>query len=378
MDWTERYRPRSLIDVVGNENAVRKFLEWAESWEGERKPAILYGNPGTGKTSAAYALAHDLGWEVLELNASDERTASAIREIVGIACSTMGLCEKKRLIILDEADNIYEGVDRGGTKEIAKILEKTHQPIVLIANDLYGVPKMLRERCILIQFRPLRMEDVKFVLRRICNEEGVDAEEEAIEILARNSLGDLRSAINDLQAMIIGKKKIRKEDIAIGRRDSRESVFRVLSKIFEGNDIEEGVHSVYNLDMAPDTFIHWIHENLPLYEGEDLSRGFSFLSRADVFLGRVRRKQNYRLWRYASILMSGGILSAKSRSYPPLRYKYPSLFRKLAGRKKKKEDIKNTRIQKEEKISITVNPKKEEEIEVKKPKNQGQKTLFDF
>ena len=83
-DWTETYRPRGLADVVGNPKAVEELKAWADGWEMGRpakRVAVLIGTPGTGKTSAALALAQDYGWDVVEMNASDHRNADAIKAI---------------------------------------------------------------------------------------------------------------------------------------------------------------------------------------------------------------------------------------------------------------------------------------------------------
>jgi replication factor C large subunit len=74
LDWTEKYRPVSLSDVLGNDAAVKALRQWATTFGTGKRAVILYGSPGTGKTSAALALAHDLGWDYIEMNASDQPT----------------------------------------------------------------------------------------------------------------------------------------------------------------------------------------------------------------------------------------------------------------------------------------------------------------
>jgi len=116
VDWAEKYRPASLSDVLGNDAAVKALKKWAEAFGSGRKAAILYGGPGVGKTSAALALAHDMGWDYIEMNASDQRTKDAINKVAGSASKTgtFGGTNERRLLILDEADNLHGNYDRGG------------------------------------------------------------------------------------------------------------------------------------------------------------------------------------------------------------------------------------------------------------------------
>ena len=84
IDWTEKYRPKLLNDIIGNTKAISELKLWAESWTKEipkNKAIILVGKPGIGKTSAAIALAHNYQWSFIELNTSDTRNAIKIKNI---------------------------------------------------------------------------------------------------------------------------------------------------------------------------------------------------------------------------------------------------------------------------------------------------------
>jgi len=91
-DWTEKYRPSTLSEVRGNDKARDAFADWARSWDDHHEAVVLHGSPGVGKTSAAHALANDMGWETVELNASDQRTADVIERFAGRAArnATLG------------------------------------------------------------------------------------------------------------------------------------------------------------------------------------------------------------------------------------------------------------------------------------------------
>ncbi|MGP8321034.1 MAG: replication factor C large subunit [Methanosarcinaceae archaeon] len=345
IEWTGKYRPHSLSEVVGNKKAVDDLRTWAGEWlHGipKKRAVILQGQAGIGKTSAAHSLAKDYGWEVIELNASDQRTASVIESIAGSASKmrTLSGTNSKRLIILDEADNLHGTTDRGGARAIGDIIKKTNQPIVLIANDLYGLTSTLRTLCQEIKFHAVQSRSMVPALKNICRNEGIMCGVGVIEKIAENAGGDMRSAVNDLQAVALGRNEINIEDIATSSRDTKESIFKVLAKIFKGTDAQKALDATYGLNENPEDLVHWIDENLPVQYGAggndkigidiDVSNGFEYLSHADTYLGRVKKRQNYRMWRYASVLMICGAVVAKTHVHGGfIRYQPPSFWRKL-------------------------------------------------
>ncbi|MEE9474209.1 MAG: AAA family ATPase [Candidatus Hydrothermarchaeaceae archaeon] len=209
MTWVEKYRPASLKNVAGNPKAIQKVVSWMEEWRDgvpEKKAVLLYGPPGTGKTSAAYALASDMDYDLIELNASDTRTQGIVNRIVGSASTsgTLGPVEGK-VIVLDEVDGIHGKSDYGGLSALKKWIKASHQPLVLIANDPWSLPKEFRSLCEMVEFRRIDQRTVLRLLKDICTKEGIETQEQVLKIIATNSGGDLRSAINDLQSLAGGK-----------------------------------------------------------------------------------------------------------------------------------------------------------------------------
>src|SRR3989344_1181590 len=110
MNFAEKYRPSSLKEVIGNQVTLMKLRKAVS----EKKPVLLYGLTGTGKTSAVQALAKDLNYELIEVNASDTRNKDSIHSVIGSAASQMSLFSKGKIILIDEVDGLSGQKDRGG------------------------------------------------------------------------------------------------------------------------------------------------------------------------------------------------------------------------------------------------------------------------
>ena len=351
-DWTELYRPKSLKDVVGNPKAVKELREWALSWEHGRpkdKAVVLKGPPGIGKTSTALALARDMGWGVVEMNASDHRNADSIQKIairgaVGETFSDTGefLSTKDgrhKLIILDEADNVFGREDHGGIPAIAELIRTTKQPVILIVNDLYALSR--RSSAIkaakAISFTKINANTMKTVLRRIAGDQGVEISEKALDHIAENANGDMRAAVRDLQAVSLGVLSVGDDDANVmDSRLSTKSMYDLMGEILHGSNGQKAKRTMMDIGETPDFVLKWLDENVPLeYKDHgDLERAFERLSRADIFLGRVQRRQYYGFWSYATDNMALGVTLAKKKLYHAwVQYRFPFTIMRLASSK---------------------------------------------
>ena len=337
-DWTEKYRPSTLSEVRGNNKARDALKEWADTWADHREAVILHGTPGVGKTSAAHALANDMGWPTIELNASDSRTKDVIERVAGEAAKSGTLTaggQGRRLVIMDEADNIHGNADRGGARAIGSLVTEASQPRILIANEYYEMSNSLRNNCQDIEFSAVQQRSIVPVLRDICRKEDIGYTDAVIEDIAEQNSGDLRGAITDLQTTAEGRDRLEADDYVSGERDTSEGIFEYLDVVLKEGDAETALKSSYDVDETPDDLINWIEDNMPKdYEGAELARAYRSLSDADRWLGRVRATQNYSFWKYAGDAMTAGVAAARDGTKGGwTRYGPPSYWSKL-GRSK--------------------------------------------
>lgn len=346
-EWTEKYRPRSLSEIMGNETAIRSMRRWAESWSKgapRYKAMVLRGEPGTGKTSSALALANDFGWDIVEMNASDHRNAESIRRVAGLGAISQTLTldgefhstaqGRRKLIVLDEADNLFGREDYGGAKAIVEVIRGSSQPVILIVNDYYELTrkasalKSLSDKAI---FRRLEKRTVTAVLARITKAEGVSLGQSSLDKIADNAGGDLRAAVNDLQMLVEGRTEVCEEHTSVlSERNQEAQLGDSLRAMFGARTAKEAHNATLDLDKLPDELEKWVEESIPseMKDPRDLAAAFDALSRSDIYLRRSRKLQHYGMWAYARMMMTGGVALARSHGARPYvgDYGFPSHF----------------------------------------------------
>ncbi len=344
LPWVEKYRPRHMKDIINQRNAVQKVNDWVRSWIGgmpKKKALLLAGPPGSGKTSTVYALANDYGFEVIELNASDERTVEKIKRYIGAAYTLDVFRRRRKLIFLDEADNM----ESSGAREIAKLIERARNPIIMAANYYWKVPKEIRSRAEIVEYKRLTQRDIQTALYRILKIEGIFVPKEVVREIAKRANGDLRAAINDLQTVVSGGVEDASEVLAY--RDVEKSVFQVLGTIFATDNVKRARMASWNLDMMPNELLLWIDENIPYVypKPEDIAAAYEALSRADIYLARAQRTGNYGLWKYATDMMAAGVAVAGIKKKGFLRF-YPPKTIKLLTESKVERSLRDSVLRK--------------------------------
>jgi len=347
--WTEKYRPKTIDDVVGNPEAKKAFVAWLNAWLAgrppEKKAVLLYGPPGCGKTSLVHAAAKQLGLELIEANASDVRTSEALKRRVLRAATEASLSGARgKIILLDEVDGINPREDAGGLDTILEIIRISRHPVVLTANDPWD-PRLreLRNVCELIEFKRVGVREMVKVLSEICRKEGVECDPSVLKAIAENSEGDLRAAINDLQSIAAGRRAVGLEDLEIlGYRAKQLNMFEVVRQVLTAKRPEtaRAVLSMPSLDY--EMLMQWLNENIPYQYSPSavaIADAYDALSKADIMLARIKKEQAWTLLPYALDLMTAGVAAAREK--PPfkfVKYSFPFKLRALSSAKEIREE----------------------------------------
>jgi len=346
LPWPEKHRPKSIKELVGNTHQLAGLSDWLSSWTRglpKLRAAMLIGPPGVGKTTAVHALANDMGFEIVEFNASDSRNKSQIETLVGRSAVQQTLDGSLRIILLDEVDGLSGTSDRGGAGAIAKIIQTTSHPIIMTANDPESSRlKSLLKICRVFNFATISQEDMLRILKRIVKKQEIDFSDADLQEILYNSGGDLRAAISDLELMAKGGIK---DTLAF--RDVHRGVIDTLARLFMARDMETARKVLSESDMDYDTLLLWIEENIHLHltTPQELEHGLETLSQADLYLGRIWKQSNWRLLAYFYDLLALGIPSSRTETpYAKTNYtqsKWPLLIWQSNMSERKQAEIRS-------------------------------------
>ncbi len=234
--WTEKYRPDTLSEVVGQEKIVDRLSAFEDRGS---IPHLMFSGPaGTGKTTCAIALAKDLygdTWKqnFMETNASDERGIDVVREKIKDFARTKAVNAEFKIIFLDEADALTQDAQQALRRTMEQFSENCR--FILSCNYSSKIIDPIQSRCSVFRFNRLEEEKVKEYIKRIAENEGFKVSEEAVNAVLRVSDGDLRRVTNVLQTASMENEKVEEDDIYGAAASLRpEEINEVLEQALDG------------------------------------------------------------------------------------------------------------------------------------------------
>jgi replication factor C small subunit len=239
--WAEKYRPRTLSQIVDQKEIVERLASFVKA---RNVPHCIFaGPPGTGKTTAALCLAHDLYGEayrenLMELNASDERGINVVRETVKTFARVRTLGEIPfKILILDEADNMTSDAQQALRRTMERYTGSCR--FILIANYSGKIIEPIQSRCAPFRFTYLPREEQDKYLQYIAQQEKVNLTKDGLEAVYDVCSGDLRRAINSLQAAASLEKPVNSETVysVVGRANPSD-VHAMIKTAMEGDFVD--------------------------------------------------------------------------------------------------------------------------------------------
>lgn len=333
--WTDEFSPTKVGDIVGNSSAIATLRTWLSEWSAvmngaeenakriSRRAVLISGPPGIGKTTSAALLCKELGFQFLNINASDSRgksgkvedgiastLASTVREfITNHSICSGNIREKKSALIMDEVDGMAGG-DRGGLAELIEMIKRTRIPIICICNDRHAQKlKTLVNYCVDLPFQRPNKLQLRKRLVHVANLKNLDINIATIDDLIESNNNDIRSSINQLQLwnMVSGGDK----SCSSSKKDVATNVFQAIDVVLRPSSCSLDVRlrlAFQHGDLLP----LFVQENYPFMRPKEsrsdlerlvrLAAAASRVSEGDIFLSAINRTQNWTLLPEATML----------------------------------------------------------------------------
>jgi len=322
MMWSEKYRPKKVQEMIGNEDARLAALKWLGGWVSGSRPLLLVGPPGSGKTTLVHALAWQFDYHMVEMNASDTRNKDNLQAMLLPALrNTANLFGKKIMLFLDEVDGISGREDLGGLDILVNLMKEPTVPVIMAANIKSTKIRDLAKACKVVEFSPVPPRLLMLFLDHVLQCEGVKLGPGDKISIVNNSRGDIRSMLNSAQSRASGYATVSNKDMI------DIDIAEAINSYFNAGSIEQATQFISKADASyPDPrygespeerrkdmlaalFSSIVSSHL---EHHDLTSLLDVLSRADMMVGRANASREWRLLKYVSRIIASGLYK-KSR-----------------------------------------------------------------
>ncbi|CAK1600261.1 unnamed protein product [Parnassius mnemosyne] len=290
MLWVDKYKPQNVKQIIGQHGAasnVKKLSDWLMKWYANRKAklpkpnpwaknddggyykaALLSGPPGVGKTTTVSLVCKELGFDVVEFNASDTRNKTLIKEQIGELLTTTSLSAyargdtgkqavtKKHVLVMDEVDGMAGNEDRGGLQELIGLIKSTSVPIICMCNDRNSQKmRSLVNYCYDLRFSRPRVDQIKSAMMSICFKEGIKIPPDVLAQLITAAGQDVRQTLHLMSVWAIDPKladaeRLRNEAKNI-KRDIKLGPWEAVRKVFSAEE-----HKNMSINDKSDLFFY--------------------------------------------------------------------------------------------------------------------------
>jgi replication factor C large subunit len=315
MMWSEIYRPVKVQQMVGNEDARLAAVKWLSGWVNGSRPLLLIGPPGTGKTTLVHVLSQQFNYDMIELNASDNRNKIGLENQITPMFYNNSILGRKMLLFLDEVDGISSREDTGGIDALITIMKEPMIPVIMAANVRNIKIKDLSKICKVIELSSIPASTSMILLDHILKKENKQLSSDDKVSVVNNSKGDIRSMLNNAQSKCAGYSSTRSDMFEIEIAAAINGYFSVTelekAEIFLSNadaaypDPRFGMSAEERRkDMINALFTSVVSSPIDL---ESLAGALEVLSKIDLIVGRIGENRYWRLMKYLEVMIAYGI-----------------------------------------------------------------------
>ena len=329
--WSEIYRPVKVRDMIGNEDERLMVMKWLSGWVVGSKPLLLIGPPGVGKTTLVHALARQLDYDLIEMNASDTRNRDQLEQLIIPILVNTSIFGKNILLFLDEVDGISGREDTGGIESIVRIMKQPTIPVIMAANSRDAKIKELAKVCKTIEFNAVTPRLLMLLIDHVLNHQKKKLNLSEKTSIVDKAHGDVRLLLNILQAKVSGYDASANASADIDIAEAINGFFRaqnedaarsfLLNADGSYQDPRFGMSAEERRkDMLGALFSSIVSSRIDIVTLADL---LEVVSRGDLIVGRIARKRQWSLLRYIDNIIAKDLFQ-KSHS-KSIRYNQYSM-----------------------------------------------------